>query len=353
MNAQHDQGPTGAIRAAADKPEPSSLPDSEIDLADDDAPGKPAVFLPLEALGGQRPPAPAWFAEAMAHGGRRSSVTVAGAEIELLSWGDRGRPGLLFLPGMGAAAAWWEPVVPYFADRFHCAALSWSGMGRSDWREHYSMDLFADELDAAIAALGLDANGALPLIVAHSYGTMIAARWAERQAAMGPGRVPGMVLVDRIAMDPEAVWQVPVPRSRPARRYPSLTAALLNFRLSPPQPCDNLFLVDHVAREGLRRCEAPGEPEQWMVRYDVAMRTRMTGEDQTLYGGIDCPIAFIWGARSPSMTSGGQEFVARRYPAAPNIVIPESGHHIMLDQPLALTAALRALLECWPPQPAA
>ena len=236
------------------------------------------------------------------------------------------------------------------ADQFHCATLSWSGMGHSDWRDHYSLDLFADEIDGAIATLGLAANGTLPLIVAHSYGTMIAARWAERQAAKGTGRVPGMVLIDRIALDPEAPWQPPVPRSHPARRYPSLAAALMNIRLSPPDPCDNLFLVDHLAREGVRRCEAPGEPEQWMVRYDVTMRGRLSGEDQTLFGRIDCPLAFVWGGRSRSLTYGGPEFIARRYPAAPSVVIPESGHHVMLDQPLALIAALRALLACWPPR---
>ena len=30
------------------------------------------------------------------------------------------------------------------------------------------------------------------------------------------------------------------------------------------------------------------------------------------------------------------------------IAIPDSAHHIMIDQPLALIAALRALLSAWP-----
>jgi hypothetical protein len=32
----------------------------------------------------------------------------------------------------------------------------------------------------------------------------------------------------------------------------------------------------------------------------------------------------------------------------PRIVIPDSEHHIMVDQPLALVAALRTLLAVWP-----
>ena len=33
---------------------------------------------------------------------------------------------------------------------------------------------------------------------------------------------------------------------------------------------------------------------------------------------------------------------------SPHVVIPEAEHHVMIDQPLAFVAALRALLEAWP-----
>jgi pimeloyl-ACP methyl ester carboxylesterase len=33
----------------------------------------------------------------------------------------------------------------------------------------------------------------------------------------------------------------------------------------------------------------------------------------------------------------------------PSIAIPDAAHHVLIDQPLALTSALRALLACWPP----
>jgi pimeloyl-ACP methyl ester carboxylesterase len=33
--------------------------------------------------------------------------------------------------------------------------------------------------------------------------------------------------------------------------------------------------------------------------------------------------------------------------SVPTIVIPDSEHHIMVDQPLALVAALRSLLAVW------
>ena len=45
----------------------------------------------------------------------RSFVEVDGAGIELLTWGDQGKPGILFLHGNGAHADWWSFIAPFFA----------------------------------------------------------------------------------------------------------------------------------------------------------------------------------------------------------------------------------------------
>ena len=50
------------------------------------------------------------------------------------------------------------------------------------------------------------------------------------------------------------------------------------------------------------------------------------------------------------------QVIARRQDGTPNplpadmieIAIPEANHHVMVDQPLALVAALRTLLKTWP-----
>jgi pimeloyl-ACP methyl ester carboxylesterase len=62
------------------------------------------------------------------------------------------------------------------------------------------------------------------------------------------------------------------------------------------------------------------------------------------------PLAHIWGDRSEiirrhGMAGRGGDLIPA---SAPHIVIPDSEHHIMVDQPLALVAALRALLAAWP-----
>ena len=61
----------------------------------------------LAAFEGRRPDAPAWFTEALALTPERSRVVVQTANIEVLSWGNRGAPGLLLMHGLGAQKMTW------------------------------------------------------------------------------------------------------------------------------------------------------------------------------------------------------------------------------------------------------
>ena len=102
-------------------------------------------MAPLAAFRGQKPPAPAWFERVVAIEPERSFVTVEGAEVETLTWGERGRLGLIFLHGGAAHADWWSFIAPFFARDRRVVALSFTGMGRSDWRPLYDFRQFIRE----------------------------------------------------------------------------------------------------------------------------------------------------------------------------------------------------------------
>ena len=72
-------------------------------------------MAPLAAFRGQKPPAPAWFERVVAIEPERSFVAVDGARVETLAWGERGKPGLIFLHGGAAHADWWSFIAPFFA----------------------------------------------------------------------------------------------------------------------------------------------------------------------------------------------------------------------------------------------
>jgi pimeloyl-ACP methyl ester carboxylesterase len=318
---------------------------------------------PLAALEGQHPDAPSWFSEALAAQPQRSRVLVGDASIEVLSWGKRGDPGLLLLHGLAAHADWWSHIAPFLAKRYRVAALSWSGMGGSDWRDRYSVAICLEEILAAAQASGLFESAQRPLVVGHSFGGLML---LAAVAAYGE-RLKGAVVVDSY-LQPDGRWYLPplppsppsssspspssssAPRAMPV--YSSLATALGRFRFAPPQACANLFIADHIARASLKPVAVQGQREPgWTWRFDP----RQAGSVDRVpvsacLANSRSPLAFLAGARSPLTDATVEDFV--RNTAAqgtPWIDIPDSDHHVLVDQPLALVAALSALFECWPP----
>ncbi|HEX3139883.1 MAG TPA: alpha/beta fold hydrolase, partial [Rhizobacter sp.] len=200
------------------------------------------IQAPLAPFKGEKPEAPRWFEQALLRTPERSVTQVQGAGIETLTWGEVGKPGLLFLHGNRAHADWWSFIAPFFADDFRVAALSWSGMGGSDWRESYSIDLLSHEVGAVAEAAGLFEGAAKPVLLAHSFGGFPALRYAARNS----DRVGGLMMIDSPVMTPEMRKARRRPGAssllepRPNRVYPDLPSALARFRFAPPQVCKNL-----------------------------------------------------------------------------------------------------------------
>jgi pimeloyl-ACP methyl ester carboxylesterase len=330
----------------------------------------PEVASPLAPFKGAVPPAPAWFADALAHAPERSFVPVDGANIELLAWGDRGKPGLIFVHGNSAHADWWSFIAPFFAEHYRVAALSLSGMGASDWRERYSFDLFSEEIFACAKAAGLYEAAVKPVYIGHSFGGAqvlhSAARHGERMRACilvdtgfggppTPEEFEKMQAAARARGENVSGWGARMSqRSGRNRIYPTLEAALTRFRFMPPQIPGNLYIADFIARHSLKRvamAEGEGGGEGWTWRFDPGLwskldRTGMTAIDPAT---VVTPLVHIYGDRSEIIRRHGFQGPQGRLlmTSVPTIVIPDSEHHIMVDQPLALVAALRSLLAVW------
>lgn len=306
-------------------------------MADDQA--QPQSLL--APFAGEPPPAPAWFDAAIAHQPERSLIPVEGANIELLTWGEVGKPGLLFLHGNGAHADWWSFIAPFFAKDWRVAAISWSGMGGSDWREAYSADLFAEEIFSAVHAAGLEAGGVKPILVGHSFGGFPTLYCAARH----PERLRGAILADSSIQPPEKRWKGPPPRSGLGQRvYPTLEEALTRFRLAPPQPCENLYIADFIARRSLKAVEGG-----WTWKFDPDLWHNFRMPDLgLLLPRIACPAALMWGERSNLMHAETLDYMIGQMPKDVLLLpLPDADHHVMIDQPLAFVAGLRGLLAAW------
>src|SRR6185369_10882489 len=344
----------------AEDAKPADIPKETYDdrpiHTDDQLP--PEVQAPLAEYAGAEPPAPQWFKDAIAQAPERTFVESLGTKLEVLTWGEVGKPGLLFVHGNSAHADWWSFIAPFFAEDYRVASMSLAGMGASEWRERYSFTDFADDAEAVSKAAGLDKGGRKPIYIGHSFG----GGQVFFAAATHPERMHAAILVDtgfgpppeelaRRQAQMEAVRNIPTV-DRPSRVYPTIEAALLRFRLMPPQPAGNPFIADFIARKSLKRVPMPdGSGEGWTWKFDPNMWGKLERNGGMMRapapGPIATPLVHIYGAKSRIIEHRKAGSPSPFPPGLIEIEIPDSHHHVMIDQPLALVATLRALLAGW------
>lgn len=313
---------------------------------------KDDIIRPLAGLGGKRPPAPQWFERAIAAPADEASVDVAGATIRYSAWGEVGKRGLIFVHGGRAHRNWWRAFAPFFAERFRVVAYDISGMGDSDWRARYSLNCAIDELFAVSHAAGAD-QGGRPIVVGHSFGGWMTLAAVEREGE----HLSGAVVIDSpIGLpDPDEGYTVFKAKegdapARSNRVYASIAEPIERFRFLPNQPCDQRYLVDYIARMGLKETSGAESARGWTWKFDPAQgRNFDIHFDRDLFLAPRCPLAFIYGENSMFAFGEGLEHLKKQARnRSPVIMMPGVHHHLMMEEPIAFISTLRALLTTWP-----
>ena len=303
---------------------------------------------PIEHLAGKTPDAPDWFKRAIEAECDEGEVEVCGATIKFTTWGAVGSPGLLFVHGGRAHRDWWRPFAPFFANDFRVAALDLSGLGDSGWRDAYDVEVSIQELLAVIEAAELGANYP-PVVIGHSFGGWITLSAVEHVGE----KLAGAVVIDSAITvpDPNEGYDLSkLPRFdhgqlRKNRVYETIEEPISRFRFLPQQPCDEHYIVDYIARNGLRQ-----EGSGWTWKFDPAHGANFQFHyDRDLFIAPRCPLAFIYGERS--LMAQGDGFMHLREQTAnrsPFVIVPGAHHHLMIDSPIAFISTLRMLFRCWP-----
>lgn len=291
---------------------------------------------PLAHLKGAKPDAPAWFGRALAAASVTGTAEAAGASIAWKAWGSEDAPGLILVHGGVAHKQWWDALAPFLAEGRRVVALDLSGMGDSDWRDEYRMEHYAAEVRAAGEAGGAFARGK-PFIAGHSFGGFVALTSAVEFGT----DIAGAVILDSPIREPSQ-QRSSAPPQRGGKIYDSLDYAVGRFRLLPHQPCDNLYLLDHIARASLKELQGG-----WTWKFDPNLWAKLAyarRDPAEMLARMACPVAFFRGAETSLVTDEIWDFMKAAFPGAPFASIPEAKHHLILDQPLAVVAALNALL---------
>jgi len=284
--------------------------------------------------------APNWFRRALAVPFEDGQVEVGGAQIHFVAWGQPGRQGLVFVHGGGANAHWWTHLAARFVDDYRVVAIDLSGHGDSDHRRTYQLEQWTDEVVAVAGAAAIDG---LPVVVGHSLGGFVTIATAARN----PDRFEGVIICDSPVATPSAESQSHRRDEFGRERvYPSVDVAVSRFRAVPTQRHNLDYVIDHVARRSMKEVEG-GYAWKFDRRLFESFGGSMRGIAKPYLPQIRCRFALLrseHGLISPEIRTEMYEALGR---VAPVVELPQTGHHPMLDQPLVLLTALRALLADW------
>ena len=296
---------------------------------------------------------PEWFAWALSVPREEGFVEVGGARVHYLRWGRRDRPKLLMTHGFLAHARCFAFIAPYLAEDYDVVAFDLAGMGDSEMRGVADIAARGKEFVEISEALDLFADGSRPTIIAHSFGSGA----ALTAVSQSPDAFAVVIVCDLMVMRPEKLekyWTMgrSSPGSgnpdKPVRRYPTYEAARERYILSPPQAVGEPFLMDYMAYHSLRR-----DGEEWTWKFSPEVFRRSNKPDEWLTVGqrlVDAPgrKAIVYGEKSQLFDRDSARYIRELGGGKiPIVAVPDARHHLMLDQPLAFVAALRAVLAFW------
>jgi pimeloyl-ACP methyl ester carboxylesterase len=285
--------------------------------------------------------APGWFTRALAVPSTDEHVEVAGARIHYLAWGERGRPGLLFVHGGGAHAHWWTHLAATFAEDFRVVALDLSGHGDSDHRESYDIEVWSAEVVGVADHAGFAGK---PVVVGHSMGGFV----TIATAALHADRLSGVVVCDSpvVAADPEVVAYHLKEAFGAPRTYPSVADAIARFRTVPPQARYEPYVMVHVAERSLKPVKG-GFQWKFDRRIFEQFAGGMRGIAAPYLTEVRCRLALLRSEHGLVTEDIGDSMFEAMGRVTPVVLLPEAGHHAMLDEPLVLLTAIRTLLADW------
>ena len=275
----------------------------------------------------------AWLAKAWAQEAVVREVEVEGAVVRYRGWGleDTAKPGLVLVHGFMAHARWWDHIAPHFLDRYRVIAPDLTGMGDSDRRPIYSRRQFARELLAAADHAGLDQL----TIISHSFGSLSGLYTAR----ITPERITRAIVIDTYVFRAE---RYAVMETRPANVYPSREAAEARYRLGPPGLWPDPDVLAYVRHHSVMETA-----EGWTWKFDPFARDSIDSEKdlRSDLANLPIPVDFIYGDRSEVVDAEAVALMMANLPSCGQpIKIPLCHHHVMIEQPVALLAALGALL---------
>ncbi|GAA4727041.1 alpha/beta hydrolase [Isoptericola chiayiensis] len=266
------------------------------------------------------------------------SFSWRGREVAWTSFGQG--PPLVFCHGTPWSSWLWAPYARALAEDFTVHLWDMPGYGASSQHREHDVHLgvqgevFADLLQHWADLRG-GAGSWEPHVVAHDYGGAVSLRAALLHGA----RYRSLCLVDVVALRP---WGSPfftlvgehadVFAALPAAVHRGALEAYVRGAAHRP-----------LRAEDLEALVAPWLDEQGRAAFyrQVAQADeRWTAQVEPLLGDLAMPVHVVWGAEDAWIPVDRARRLTEAIPGSRLTVVPDAGHLVQLDAPVALATVL-------------
>lgn len=275
----------------------------------------------------------------------RYTDPVFGGSVHVVEAGDRSRPSVVLVHGVGELASdIWQELIPALARDYHVLAFDLPGFGRSDKGNRlYSPERYGELLHALTRAR----VGKPFMLVGHSLGGNIALHYA----ASHPQDVERLVLIDVAGV----LHRISYSQTMAHAGIEALPA------LVPGQGAVLRGVAANLLATVLRNNELL-EAGEWLVLTDARWRERiLRGDPQTiaayamimtdysdLIREVQAPTLIVWGERDTVAPLRTAKVLATHIPRAGLVTFEASGHVPMTDEPRRFHALLGEFLAAAP-----
>lgn len=268
----------------------------------------------------------------------------AGVKLHYLDWGSEDEPWMLCIHGSAQNAHMWDFTALAFCDRYHIVAIDQRGHGDSEWAPDadYGRDAYVDDISQAVDRLGMTSF----VLVGLSLGGSNSVAYA----AANPDRVNALIVVD---VGPETAGR----GEQSVNNFVTQPDVLDSFdefvqRVMEYSPHRPEWQVRSSLRHNLR--ELPDGRLTW--KYDPVLRDPARRADRlstkvdpasrwALWEQVACPTLIVRGEHSNMLSSEVAGRMVERNPNSSFVEVPNAGHRVPGDNPVAFESGVRAFLD--------
>ncbi|MGY1593822.1 alpha/beta fold hydrolase [Geodermatophilus sp. SYSU D00708] len=259
------------------------------------------------------------------------AVTVAGVRSPYLTAGpDDTEEAVVFVHGNPGPAEDWRRLVSRTGDFARAVAPDMPGFGGADKPDAfvYTVDGYARHLAGVLDELGIRRAH----LVLHDFG----GPWGLWWAADHPDRFAGATLVGIGVLrgyrwhSLARIWRTTgLGEAFLRTSTPRVSRLMLrrgNPRGLPRDAVDRLY----------RSLKDPGTQRAVLRLYRATDMAAVSEDLHRRLEGVDRPVLAVWGRRDPYLPVGYAERQRETFPQAQVVVLDDSGHWPMLDDPVGL-----------------